>query len=56
MRSVRNLIGKKFTDEVAIFHRWNLSVGKTVKSYSVVVCDNLTFKKLFKAEEDQVFR
>jgi hypothetical protein len=56
MHSVGDLIGKKFIDEVAILHRWNLSVGKTVKSYSVVVCDNLAFKKLFKAEEDQIFR
>jgi hypothetical protein len=32
---VGDLVGKKFTDEVWISYRWILSVGKTMKSYSV---------------------
>ena len=33
--SVGNIVGKYFTDELSVTHRRNISVGKTVKSYSV---------------------
>jgi hypothetical protein len=32
---IDDLVGKKITDELWITDRWNMSVGKTVKSCSV---------------------
>jgi hypothetical protein len=35
--SIGDLVGKKITDELWISYQWNLSVGKTVKSCSVLI-------------------
>jgi hypothetical protein len=37
-----------FSLVVRVDYRWTIE--------RLVVCDNLSFKKLFKAEEDQIFR